>query len=31
LDYLINTTTDQLHSTGGIALVGKIGERIEAV
>ena len=28
MDYLINTTTDQLHSTGGIALVGKICERI---
>jgi hypothetical protein len=28
LDYLIDTTTDQLHSTGGIALVGKICERI---
>jgi hypothetical protein len=29
LNYLIDTTTDQLHSTGGIALVGKICERIE--
>jgi hypothetical protein len=28
LDYLIDTTTDQIHSTGGIALVGKICERI---
>jgi hypothetical protein len=28
LDYLIDTTTDQLHSIGGIALVGKICERI---
>lgn len=28
MDYRIDTTTDQLHSTGGIALVGKICERI---
>ena len=28
MDYLIDTTTDQIHSTGGIALVGKICERI---
>lgn len=28
MDYLIDTTTEQLHSTGGIALVGKICERI---
>jgi hypothetical protein len=28
LDYLIDTTTDQLNSIGGIALVGKICERI---
>lgn len=28
MDYLIDTTTDRLHSTGGVALVGKICERI---
>ncbi len=28
MDYLIDTTMDQLHSTDGIALVGKICERI---
>lgn len=28
MDYHIDTTTEQLHSTGGIALVGKLCERI---
>ena len=28
MDYVIDTTTETLHSTGGIALVGKIFERI---
>ena len=28
MDYHIDTTTDQLHSTGGIALVGKICEQL---
>jgi len=28
LDYIIDTTTDQLHITGGTALVGKICEQL---
>jgi len=29
LDYIIDSTTEQLHSTGGLALAGKIFERIQ--
>ena len=29
MDFVINTTTDKLNSTGGMALVGKILERIQ--
>ena len=29
MDYSIDSTTEQLHSTGGIALAGKIFERIQ--